>query len=274
MHYGRWASPYWKAGLPLPPRPKVVKERKQCSIQGCEKPVLGRGWCSRHYWRWQNYGDPERLKPKPPRSTCSVEDCGKPTVGQGLCRKHYKRKRNNGDPLVVQYIRGDDRARFESHVDPSGGPDTCHPWTGSLDTGGYGAFKIKGRLSAAHVAAWEFEHGPKPPGADIDHECHNQAVREGTCQPGICTHRACCNPAHLIARSRQKHRDSTEPWDMPRGSANGWAKLTEPQVHEIRKLLAARVMPQRRIAELYGVSPTTIGRIKTGRIWGWLPPEA
>ena len=61
---------------------------------------------------------------------------------------------------------------------------------------------------------------------------------------------------------------------MPHGSANGWSKLTEAQVQEIRKLLAANIMPQTRIAKLYGVSPHAIGYIKTGRTWGWLPPES
>lgn len=30
-----------------------------CEIMGCEKPVLARGWCSRHYNRWYRTGDAE-----------------------------------------------------------------------------------------------------------------------------------------------------------------------------------------------------------------------
>jgi hypothetical protein len=29
-----------------------------CSIDGCEKPVLAREWCSMHYCRWKRNGDP------------------------------------------------------------------------------------------------------------------------------------------------------------------------------------------------------------------------
>lgn len=29
-----------------------------CSIEGCDRPVQGRGWCSRHYTRWWRNGDP------------------------------------------------------------------------------------------------------------------------------------------------------------------------------------------------------------------------
>lgn len=30
---------------------------KLCSIPGCGKPVIGRGWCSMHYTRWRMHGD-------------------------------------------------------------------------------------------------------------------------------------------------------------------------------------------------------------------------
>ena len=30
-----------------------------CVIDGCEKPVHGRGWCKAHYIRWERHGDPK-----------------------------------------------------------------------------------------------------------------------------------------------------------------------------------------------------------------------
>ena len=27
-----------------------------CSVEGCEKPAVARGWCPKHWWRWRNYG--------------------------------------------------------------------------------------------------------------------------------------------------------------------------------------------------------------------------
>src|SRR5699024_5788719 len=30
----------------------------RCSIAGCEKDALARGWCPKHYQRWRAHGDP------------------------------------------------------------------------------------------------------------------------------------------------------------------------------------------------------------------------
>lgn len=261
MHYARWSRSYREAGLPLPPKPpREHKEPERCSIESCENQALARSWCAKHYWRWQNYGNPEQ-EPVRTVTVCTIDDCDLPARGHGLCSKHYTRQRRNGDPLVVQQIRGDDRARFESYVDRSGGPDACHPWTGARDDGGYGTFKIQGRSRPAHIVAWELERDPTPPGVDLDHECHNRAVRNGACVPGICEHRLCCNLAHVAAKARADHRADTEQWEMPTGLR---PRLDEAQKAMIRDLLAAGYTG-RSIAQQFGIHPATVTHIKLGR---------
>lgn len=36
---------------------------KVCSIEGCGRPWLARGFCTTHYWRWRKHGSPLADKP-------------------------------------------------------------------------------------------------------------------------------------------------------------------------------------------------------------------
>lgn len=73
-----------------------------CSVDGCEKPVKTRGWCSMHYERWRTGADfyakgdlRSRVRVHPP---CRVEGCERPAylADHGLCDGHYARRRTTG----------------------------------------------------------------------------------------------------------------------------------------------------------------------------------
>lgn len=52
MHYQRWKfheDPEWN--------PKASVEGP-CSVEGCERPKLQKGFCASHYHRWRRHGDP------------------------------------------------------------------------------------------------------------------------------------------------------------------------------------------------------------------------
>jgi HNH endonuclease len=60
----------------------------ECSVDGCEKRAVSRGFCDKHYRRWWKYGDPEkgaRSQIKP----CSVAGCPHPGEARTLCHGHY-----------------------------------------------------------------------------------------------------------------------------------------------------------------------------------------
>lgn len=78
-------------------RPKLT----ECSIDGCGKPVTGRGWCSMHWQRWRTHGDPlVRLRePENFISTdgvCIVPECDKPRKARGMCSTHHARLLRTG----------------------------------------------------------------------------------------------------------------------------------------------------------------------------------
>lgn len=79
-----------------PPR----KPPKKCSIEGCEKKAIARGWCTTHYQRWENYGDPEypvnRYQVNEGK-TCSANECNSPADTRGFCPYHYLIFRRHGD---------------------------------------------------------------------------------------------------------------------------------------------------------------------------------
>jgi hypothetical protein len=44
-----------------------------CSISGCSSAAASRGWCIKHYTRWQRHGDPEFTTRTPPSTATAVE---------------------------------------------------------------------------------------------------------------------------------------------------------------------------------------------------------
>jgi hypothetical protein len=62
-----------------------------------------------------------------------------------------------------------------------------------------------------------------------------------------------------------KGRNSPPPRVNNSGERNGRAKLTASQVDRIRKLHGRKTCPE--LAELFGVSKTTVWRVVSGRWW-------
>jgi len=122
-HLGR----YYR-GRPLdPPLGVYGQNHETCLIPGCEKLRQARGWCSKHYKRWQLYGDPhtaarhwhdagdrvgyvglhKRLyRQKGPATDHPCADCGAPAQDWSY---------TGGDPAE----RLDDRRRSPYSLDPA-----------------------------------------------------------------------------------------------------------------------------------------------------------
>mgnify|MGYP003575038052 CR=1 FL=1 len=108
-----------------------------CSVDGCDRPVITRGWCRAHYQRWLKHGDPLGGGP-PSTRNLSIEE------------------------------------RFWMKVDRRG-PDECWEWQSSRLPTGYGLFRpySKGQVYA-HRTAFSLHSGePIPVGMVVCHSCDN-----------------------------------------------------------------------------------------------------
>jgi hypothetical protein len=144
--------------------------------------------------------------------------------------------------------------RFWQKVDktPGHGPNgDCWVWTSTINSQGYGHFKVDGGQRGTHRVAWELANGASPGDGFVCHRCDN---------------RACVNPAHLFLGTHEENMADMARKGNKKGSRNAAARLTEQDVRRVRILLAAG-MTQRSVAEMFGVSAGAISDIATGRNW-------
>ena len=156
--------------------------------------------------------------------------------------------------------------RFWAKVKKTNG---CWNWTGGND-GRYGQFYSSGFRVKTHRFAYENFVGPIPPGKLVCHHCDN----------GFCV-----RPDHLFIGSMSdnildsvkkgrfksgrafgsRNGSHTKPERMTRGMKHHWAKLTDNQVREIRKLQGKTAV--RTLALRFGVHPDSISNIYLGKTW-------
>lgn len=150
---------------------------------------------------------------------------------------------------------------FEKHVIRQEG---CWDWKGHIRKNGYAAMSCRPSIgpTQAHRASYVIHKGPIPKGMCVCHNC-----------PGGDNPR-CTNPEHLWIGSQIQNNDDkiakgrSRYVNPPRklGSLNGTAVLDEEKVREIKKLISEG-NTQNSIAEKFGVTKTTIYRIRKGTHW-------
>jgi hypothetical protein len=136
--------------------------------------------------------------------------------------------------------------------------DECEEWPFYRDASGYGRVTIEGRMHFVHRLICARAHGAPPSQKhQAAHSCGNG-------------HLGCVNPRHLRwatakenVADRKRHGTQSYGEDAPR------AKLSERDVRRIRTWLAkGHSMPK--LAREFGVSPSVVHDIVTGKSWGWL----
>lgn len=61
-----------------------------CTIDGCDRARLARGWCRKHYTAMYRSAEFKKI---PVKTSCDVVDCERPHKTGGLCNLHAVRKR-------------------------------------------------------------------------------------------------------------------------------------------------------------------------------------
>jgi hypothetical protein len=132
--------------------------------------------------------------------------------------------------------------------------DECWPWLASRRMNGYGQIHFQRKGLLAHRVAWTLTNGPIPDGLCVCHRCDNPA---------------CCRPDHLFLATNadnsadmvaKRRQNTTEPFNRARGERSGRAKLSDPEVADLRRLYAEGVGPKI-LSERFGISRTHVHRI-------------
>lgn len=142
------------------------------------------------------------------------------------------------------------RRSFHEHLKRITADDNgCWLWPGAIEANGYGRSKHQGKVWWVHRLSYTLHKGPIPDGHVV---CH------------ACDVRHCINPDHLFTGTiADNQRDMKLKGRASRGERSSSAKLTEADVRQIRRA----ELPGWKLAEMYGVSQTTISEVRSGKVW-------
>ena len=133
----------------------------------------------------------------------------------------------------------------------------CWEWQGAKNPGGYGLFTLGKKFKLAHRLSWEFTYGFEPIGLVICHTCDN---------------RACVNPEHLfLGDNKDNAKDKMKKGRHVQRYGN--SKLTIENVKEIRRLWITGEYSHLKLAGMFGVKHSCIGRVINSNKWGGIELE-
>lgn len=139
--------------------------------------------------------------------------------------------------------------QFWSHIDASGGPESCWEWQRYREKG-YGQFRLDNKTKKAHRLAYEFTYGPLQPEVFVCHSCDNPP---------------CCNPRHLWAGTCGDNvRDMHAKGRGNIRERNGMFKIPAEIVSAIRGEYTGEWGQQTLLRKKYGVSAMHVSLIVRG----------
>lgn len=185
---------------------------------------------------------------------CEVDGCDSKVIAKGLCSKHYQRMKRTGDTSDPAAFKSEKISFLEGLPRDK---DECIIWPFSpASSGRYGALLIGKVQSTAHRMSLRIHKGEPP---TDKHVAAHDPVR--------CTSSLCVNPNHLRwATSSENSNDQKIAGTIARGVKVSSTNMSEGDVIDVYKSSLGR----KTLADMYGVSTSTIDRIKNGKCWSWL----
>ncbi|WP_326768684.1 hypothetical protein OG978_32840 [Streptomyces sp. NBC_01591] len=293
IHWKRWR----KHGDPvLKPAARVVPA--ECSNDGCERVVKAAGLCGACYARQRRAANPAappqkrscdicgtdmanrrkdarlcsrecrnaaryRIERPATRQCTVIEDgtrCPSPATHRlktdAWCKKHHTRYERHGDPLaVLAEQRPNGEVQEHLHQAANARTDDCILLPSSAS--GRLSVTYQGKPMTAARAVWTITHAA-PGSRHVLHTCHRGDD-------------GCINIRHLYLGDHERNMlDMVEAGRSSRGENSARSVLTEANVREIRRRYRAGEATQQALSAEFGVHPSTISNVVTGRNWGWL----
>jgi len=146
--------------------------------------------------------------------------------------------------------------KFWSYVN-KGPKDECWIWQGPINSTGYGYWGLQGAKWLAHRLSYILANKLESLSPDIC-VCHK------------CDTPRCVNPNHLFLGSKKENWDDMRAKGRNsngKGDHSGMARLSSPMVIEARKLYATGNYSHQKLAEMFGVSKSSMNKAIRGDTW-------
>ena len=158
-----------------------------------------------------------------------------------------------GEKCYKRYAKAfcSDKCRFMYYVDVS---DGCWIWKGSTNRSGYGRTTFGKRKNiGAHRVSFLLFNGKIPKGMCVCHSCDVPS---------------CVKPAHLwLGITQQNTEDMVKKGRSLYGEKHSKSKLCFNDILIIRHLNTLKKWTQKKIAEMFNITPGHVNNIIKNRVW-------